>query len=152
LTVGQLPVIPGQVWISERLPANGPAPHLSLVAHMPVPAAFTGTVAGLTVDSWSEVVPTPRVITGVSFNYDEPKAQAPQAVLLAVAPDPARGWDFQSLEAALLETFELTKIRGVVAEELSDSDSPIGYLEFYRPALHLTGDQRPELEAAALGA
>jgi hypothetical protein len=152
LTVGQLPVIPGQVWIGERLPADGTAPRLSLVAHMPAPVAFAGNVAGLMVDSWSEVVPTARVTTGLSFNYDEPKAQAPQTVLLAVPPDPARGWDFQSLEAALLETLELAKIRGVVAEELSDSDSPIGYLEFYRPALHLTGDQRPELEAAAQGA
>jgi hypothetical protein len=133
LSVGQLPVAPGQPWIGESLPSDG-------------------GIARLLVDSWSEVAPVPQITTGVTFNYDEPKAQPPQALLLAVPPDPARGWDFQSLEAALLETFELAKLRGIVAQELSDSDYPAGGLEFYRPALYMAGNQQPELEAATQGA
>ncbi len=151
LAVGQLPVMSGQPWIGERLPAEGDAPRLSFVAHTPFPVSYTGELAGLLVDSWSEITPSRRVTTGVSFSYDEPKAQAPQAVLLAVQPDPARGWDFQGLEACLLETLELAKLRGLEAQGLSDSDYPGGDVEFYRPAIHLTGDERPELETATQG-
>jgi hypothetical protein len=152
VVVGQFPALPGQIWIGDRVGSTGVTPRLSILAHTPLAVAATGDLAGLLVDRWSEVVPSPRATTGVAFNYDEPKAQAPQAVLLAVPPDPARGWDFQSLEATLLETFELAKLRGMVAEELSESELPAGGLEFYRPALHLSGNQRPELETASVGA
>jgi hypothetical protein len=152
VVVGQFPALPGQIWIGDRVGPHGVTPRLSIVAHTPFAVGATGDLAGLLVDRWSEVVPSPRSTTGVAFNYDEPKAQAPQAVLLAVPPDPARPWDFQLLEATLLETFELAKLRGMVAEELSDSELPAGGLEFYRPALHLSGNQRPDLETASVGA
>jgi hypothetical protein len=152
IVVGQYPALPGQSWIGDRVPASGVSARVSMLIHAPLAVSATGDLAGLLVDNWSEVVPSPRTTTGLTFNYDEPKAQAPQAMLLAVPPDLARGWDFQSLEAALLETFELIKLRGITADGLNNSDYPAGYLEFYRPALHLPGNERPDLEAETVGA
>lgn len=57
---------------------------LSLVNHLPFAVDLEQYLTGLYLDGWSEIVPNPKVITGLAFNYDEPKAQAPQAVLVAV--------------------------------------------------------------------
>jgi hypothetical protein len=68
-------------------------------------------VGGLVIDEWNEVVPSARETTGLVFNYDEPDARAPHAILLAVSPDVSKPWDIDTLEAVLLETLELAKLR-----------------------------------------
>ncbi|MCC5636571.1 hypothetical protein LC593_11990 [Nostoc sp. CHAB 5844] len=124
LKVAQFPQTSGQPWIGERLFATANSPHLSLVAHQPLALNFDTEITGLLVDSWSEVIPHATATTGVAFNYDAPKAQAPQAVLLAVPPALKQAWEFESLEATLLETLDLLKIRGL---------DPSLLLGFYRP-------------------
>ena len=52
-------------------------------------------------------------VTGMAFKVDTPDACAPQAVLLAIAPDPARGWSLDILFDTVKETLELAKIRPV---------------------------------------
>jgi hypothetical protein len=49
----------------------------------------------------------------VAFNYDAPGARAPQSILLAVAPPGTAKWEVETLEATLLETLELAKLRAV---------------------------------------
>lgn len=152
LDAAQFPVVPGQPWIGEQLPESGPLPRLSLVALNPLTLAGFDRLAGLAVDRWSEVISEPRRSTGLAFHYDAPKAQAPQVLLLAVPPDPqASDWRFEDLESTLLETLELAKLRGIAPEDLIDDDSPVGHLGFYRPALLLPGDHRPDLEDPAEG-
>ena len=118
LRVAQLPHDGTTPWIAARLPA-GAAPAgglLSLVAHASsLPAApADGTpwgVAALVVDEWSETIPGRKETTAVTFHYDAPSACAPQAVLLAVPPDPAAAWSTRLLETTLLETAELARLR-----------------------------------------
>lgn len=73
-------------------------------------------VCGLHLDRWVEVVPAPVETTGVAFHFDAPQATAPQAILLAVPPNPRTGWDAAALEAVLLETLDLAKLRMVDSE------------------------------------
>jgi hypothetical protein len=81
----------------------------------------TGPVAGLLVDEWTEVVPSPQETTGLVFHFDQPSARPPQAILLAVAPDARATWDLETLEATLLETLELAKLRTVDPAVLSEA-------------------------------
>lgn len=73
-------------------------------------------LCGVHVDRWVEVVPAPMETTGVAFHCDAPQAVAPQSLLLAVSPNPRQRWTVGTLEAILLETLELSKMRLVDSE------------------------------------
>ena len=91
LQVAQLPYQPNDRWIG--LPHAGAAPlpggRLSLIAHLPQALDTAQPLTGLWLDDLLEVVPNDNETTGVVFQYDQPNSVAPQAILLAVPPDPA---------------------------------------------------------------
>jgi hypothetical protein len=88
-------------------------------------------LAGFVVDEWVQVVPSDTQTTGVAFHFDSPGAQAPQAILLAVAPDPVETeWAFEIVEDSVLDALRLAKIRTVDPEALDQ----VGQL---LPALYL---------------
>ena len=89
LRVAQLPAAAGERWVALP-PAAGttiPGGRLSLVAQAQPGLDLAKPVAGILIDEWVEVVPSAREVTGVAFHYDQPNAEPPQAILLAVAPD-----------------------------------------------------------------
>ena len=119
--VAQLPYVAGARWVglpfateAERPPSGRTSVLLARVAE---PAA-TAAWAGLLLDPWTEVIPAPTEQTGVAFHYDDPSAEAPQAILLAVPPVHAEQWDLASLVATLHETLDLAKVRAVDSELL----------------------------------
>ena len=75
--------------------------------------ALAAAVSGLMIDEWIEVIPNARETAAVAFHHNEPNARAPQAVLIAVPPDERPTWEPETLEAILLETLELAKLRAV---------------------------------------
>ena len=91
----------------------------SIVVHAPGAVAVAGRIAGLFVDEWVEVVPNATEVTGVACNIDEPAAQPPQAVLVAVAPPQTVRWGLDLLERILLETLDLAHLRAVSPELLA---------------------------------
>jgi hypothetical protein len=131
LTVAQLPFTAGERWVGlPPLPGKElPPGRVSLVAYGPLPTDLKLSPGGLVIDEWNEVVPSAKETTGVVFNYDEPDARAPHAILLAVSPDVSKPWDVDTLEAVLLETLELSKLR------LVDQDA-MHELDHYLPALY----------------
>jgi hypothetical protein len=127
----QLPYQPNDRWVARQLQAGErlPGGRLSLVVHAPSALDLTQYLAGQLVDELVEVVPNTSETTGVTFHYDAPDAEPPQAILLAVPPDPSKPWDLETLEAVLLEALDLTKIRAV------DPDALQGIGQFL-PALY----------------
>ncbi|MFK0124284.1 hypothetical protein ACIQSP_13295 [Streptomyces nigra] len=125
--VAQVPT--GQPWI-----ARGPAPAPSHRNPAPRHCAVLltdgtpdpGRIAGLVVDAWTETVPEParaeagdqEELGGLAFHYNQPDARAPQALLLAVPPDPRRGWRMQDVHAIVEETFALARLRGMDLNDL----------------------------------
>ncbi len=111
----QLPARAGDAWIG--LPTTAGTPPLvgrvSIVAHAPNGLDMKAPIAGLTIDEWMDVIPSPRETAAVSFQYDRPNSTAPQSILLAVTPVPQSLWDLDTLEAVLLETIDLARIRAV---------------------------------------
>jgi len=69
--------------------------------------------AGLVLDAWVETIPTPTHDTAVAFHLDSPDAQAPQALLLAVHPDPGEAWTTELLGLTVLEALDLARMRTV---------------------------------------
>ncbi|MBZ5506659.1 MAG: hypothetical protein LAO78_14465 [Acidobacteriia bacterium] len=120
LQVGQLPYQNGDRWAA--LKGTFPPGLLSLVAHMPLPQAvtFDQPVAGLLIDEWNEMIPKAKEITGLTFHYDQPSAAPPQTMLLAVAPDDRPVWDLDTLQATLVDTLNLAKVRAFPADRRTE--------------------------------
>ena len=96
----------GQPFSGQPPPANC----LSLAMVTDAPPG--GTLAALVAD-WVETIPSAREIAGLTYYYDAPDAQAPQAVLLAV---PARlgsaGWSYGDLAAVVASARDLAHACG----------------------------------------
>jgi hypothetical protein len=139
LTVAQLPFTADDRWVAlPPLPGKQvPAGRVSLVAYGSLPTDMLVPIGGLVLDEWNEVVPSERETTGLVFNYDEPDSRAPHAILLAVSPDVSKPWDLDTLEAILLETLELAKLRLVDQDAMHELDHYLPALYF---GLNATGD------------
>jgi hypothetical protein len=139
LTVAQLPFTADDRWVAlPSLPGKQvPAGRVSLVAYGSLPTDMLVPIGGLVLDEWNEVVPSERETTGLVFNYDEPDSRAPHAILLAVSPDVSKPWDLDTLEAILLETLELAKLRLVDQDAMHELDHYLPALYF---GLNATGD------------
>jgi LysM repeat protein len=89
-------------------------------------------IAGLLLDQWDELIPDPEIDTSVSFQYDAPNSQAPQALLLAVPGqrDTTRTlWEVDDLAEIVRDTIDLAKIRAVdldAMREIEDESEPEG--------------------------
>jgi hypothetical protein len=124
--VAQLPFKSTDVWVGSKM--TDPAAlrgKVSLVIQRAgaLPVAATDYLAGLYVDEWSEVIPGATRTTGVAFHYDNPGAEAPQAVLLAVPADKTRKWDIPEVVSTVLVAMDLAKIRAVTPLEIPHAPS-----------------------------
>lgn len=145
LAVGQLPYKENEQWValpleSEELPGS----RISLVVHEPLGIvsdnifSIKQPTAGLMIDEWVEVIPNKKETPGLAFHYDAPQSRAPQAILLAVAPEGIEKWDLATLEATIVETLELAKLRAVDLKAWGDEANQ------FLPALYFPQSRIPE--------
>jgi hypothetical protein len=130
LTVAQLPFSAEDRWVGLP-PEQGKAMQagkLSVVVQATAPVDVTQPLCGLLVDEWVEIVPSATETTAITFQFNPPDAWPPQTVLLAVPPVPDAPWTVADLHRVLVETLDLSKLRGVDSEAL-------GELAHYLPAL-----------------
>ena len=144
--VAQFPFDEKDRWNVPEGPADAGA--TSLVIHAPGELDLASECVGLMIDEWVEVIPSRSMQTALAFHYDAPGARAPQSILLAVAPDRARPWDVDTLEAIVSETLELAKLRAVDYDALAS----LGHL---LPAIfvanNIGGDPAGDTVSSALG-
>jgi hypothetical protein len=95
---------------------------------------------GLLLDEWTELIPNREESTELAFHYDDPGAEAPQAVLVAVPPDNAENWSLDTVIAVLRETLELARLRAV------DGDL-LGVLSQLLPATYLAANSQADTVA-----
>lgn len=120
IAVTQWPLHATPRWYALANSPDGPPPDgaTCIAGHM-ADADFDSDIAGIVVDTWSEVVPATEAVTGLSLHYDAPGARAPQSIILAVHPSATPdGWDFDLLVDTVNEAVELTHLRGVGPREL----------------------------------
>lgn len=147
-TVTQLPLVPGAGWVALPFASPDDRPEsatvgLALLHDAPLPAP-TDTWTGLLLDEWTEVIPSREESTAVAFHYDDPGAEAPQAVLIAVVPDERETWSTELVRDVLLETLEMAQLRGVDRDLLSE-------LEQLLPAIFVPANARNDTIATAIG-
>ena len=153
LRVVQSPAGAYLTWAALPFPDARPpmVPLSSMVVELAGAAAggeepdVSGTLAGLLVDAWSEVVPRrlergdpknpdaePELVdvttTGVALNANAPGARPPQAIVVALSADGA-DWDGDRLVHLLDETLALARMRTLTLQQ-------IPFAGRYLPALY----------------
>jgi hypothetical protein len=134
LSVAQLPHYPDDDWVGIDGVRPTTSGRVSLVARaddgmtdlVTDPPEGDPVVAGLLVDEWVERVPSEEEHTAVSFRYDDPNNQPPQAILLATpprTPESKPSWTVSDLAATIEETMEMTRYRAVDLASLQPDDS-----------------------------
>ncbi len=139
LLLGQLPAIPGDRWLALPIDPAG-APDKGRVAFACITQGDPenqNNYAGMLVDEWPERIPSTKENAAVAFHYEEPKARAPQALLLAVCPDSRETWDDDLITGILQEALELAKIRTVDLDSVQQVGQILPALYF---ALNLKGE------------
>jgi hypothetical protein len=79
---------------------------VSITVHGEVPCFTDSLQSGLLIDEWTEMIPVKEEITGITFNYDQPNAMAPQCLLLAVPAEETGHWTWSGLVSILNDTVE----------------------------------------------
>jgi hypothetical protein len=111
-------------WTNPRLkaPAQG---RLSLLLHTPAGLEADRPLGGFLVDAWADALPPPTRDTSLAVHNNGPNTRAPQAVLLAVAPDTGvPAWTTETLAATLQDTLATLIMRQ-------------SHLILYNPMIHL---------------
>ncbi|MEJ3750514.1 hypothetical protein WEI85_45565 [Actinomycetes bacterium KLBMP 9797] len=76
---------------------------------------------GLLLDEWTEVIPASRETTSIAVHIDRPDSEPPQAMLLAVPPVKTGTWNTDDLITAIVETFDLARLRAVEPHHLDST-------------------------------
>lgn len=117
----QLPFRATDHWLAVEYPADfRPAgDFLCLVQHTGA-RAFEPTTpqVGLLLDAWTEVIPNRVETAGVAIHYNQPGAQPPQTLLLAVSPELTGAWSWAALSGVLTDTLRRAKLRAVEPDHL----------------------------------
>ena len=108
---------------------------VSLAFVGPVPETTPIRLAGVLVDEWAETIPGTTQTAGVSFQFETPRAQAPQAVLVVTPTGlPQSAWKLSDLSGAAFVAMELATARlAELARSAGRSDAARGLSRRYRP-------------------
>ncbi len=137
----QLPYRAKDSWLAVEFPEIDPVTNepfnivhdtLSIVVHGD---AFTPAArqSGLLIDDWTETIPTKEETTGITFNYNQPNATPPQALLLAVTPEVKGYWTWEDLTGILNDTLQRAKLRAVEPRLLDEVNNTA--VSVLRPAI-----------------
>jgi hypothetical protein len=122
LTPLQLPHRAGEGWLGlqfdPRQSLSGD--RLLYTAHFAVPPG-SAAMCGLLLDEWTEVLPARDETVGMSFHYDRPGSEPPQAWLLATPTNTRAPWRWSDLVGAVSETFALAKLRAVEPTQIDST-------------------------------
>ena len=114
LLIAQSPWTDGDRWIATSFTsASTRSPSGRFSALILAPAGFSTTqpVGGLLIDAWTETIPSPSRDTAMALRFNNASTRAPQAILLAVSPNPAVAWSTTTLVDVLRETLMLARLR-----------------------------------------
>ncbi len=115
LTALQLPHDDTNQWLALPFPSSASLDTETLLytAHFAVPFTKGKRQCGILLDEWHEVIPAEKITTGLTFNYDRPSNEPPQAMLLVTPTDFRGAWQWADVLDAVNETLDLAKIRAV---------------------------------------
>jgi hypothetical protein len=119
----QLPYKADDRWLALDYPSDIviDGDRLLYTAHYSVPFNSAAQQCGLLVDEWTEIIPGTDETTGITFHYDRPNAEPPQAMLLVTPPVFTGEWQWDNLVQALHETLAMARKRAVEPAQVDET-------------------------------
>jgi len=114
LLIAQSPWTDGDRWIATSFTSASkrpPSGRLSVLTLAPAGVPATQPVGGLLIDAWTETIPSPSRDTAMALRFNNASTRAPQAILLAVSPNPALAWTSTTLVDVLRDTLMFARLR-----------------------------------------
>ncbi|MFL5740210.1 MAG: hypothetical protein ACJ75B_08330 [Flavisolibacter sp.] len=96
-----------------------------LVHHFPEdiePDWARSNFSGMVIDEWVEEIPVKEELTGITFQYNQPDSEPPQALLLVISPEEGGTWNWDKVFDILMDTLRRAKQRGLNTDHLSKTD------------------------------
>ncbi|HTY30751.1 hypothetical protein [Mycobacterium sp.] len=132
LTPIQFPYEQGAPWVAMQFPTGYTldSDRLCYTAHYSVAFDKTSPQCGLLIDEWTETIPLRHSYqgvdlsthdTGITFNYQRPDNEPPQAILLVTPAASTGTWLWDDLLGAVNETLDLAKLRAVEPSQLDET-------------------------------
>lgn len=132
-TLIQFPDHETEEWAARSKPTQDTLPRTCIISLTPL--ATSASLAGLAIDTWTEVIPDLTAATGLAVHFDSPSARPPQAWLLATAPRSKR-WTHDDVLGLVRQTLDRARQRAVSPDEIE------GYGQ-YLPAVYLADSIDP---------
>lgn len=126
-SIGQWPDIEGEGWTAMQVPDDTQKGRMSMLAALPEGESIEAMLAdgnwagGLLLDEVVERLPVREEDTGLALHFDAPNAEAPQTMLLAMAPKGGE-WSFDLMVTILRDTLEMVRLRVLDGENIRDFD------------------------------
>ena len=110
-------------WLAMQIPPTYTleSDRLLYTAHYTAPFDKNARQCGLLLDEWSELLPATTHTTGLTFHYNRPDNEPPQAILLVTPASNTGNWVWEDLVGALMETLDLAKKRAVEPTQLDST-------------------------------
>jgi hypothetical protein len=114
LLIAQSPWTDGDRWIATSFTSvskRSPSGRLSVLIAAPAGLPPTQAIGGLLIDAWTETIPSPSRDTAMALRFNNASTRAPQAILLAVSPNPTVAWTSTTLVDVLRDTLMFARMR-----------------------------------------
>lgn len=95
---------------------------LLYTSYYTTPFDKTKRQCGLLIDEWTEVIPTEKETTGLTFHYDRPNSEPPQTLLLVTPSEFRQSWQWQDIVDTLHETLDMAKKRAIEPGHIDTTD------------------------------
>jgi hypothetical protein len=120
----QLPYKAADSWLALDYPETYTIDSDRLLYTAHYTTAFDKNInqCGLLIDEWTEVVPSKEETVGLSFHYDRPNAEPPQAMLLAMPTAFTGAWRWEDLLDTVNETLDMAKKRAIEPGQVDTTD------------------------------
>ncbi len=145
VAIAQFPSAAYDRWVGLPF-ADTPPPGNSLsIALVGTGPLVPGDTSALVVADWTEVVPSSSETTAITYQFEAPSAQAPQAILIAVAPDLGiPEWKYIDLVDTVKTTRCLAYARNVEFADTGATESALLPAVYLANPIPATTDERPE--------
>lgn len=122
LTPLQLPYVENDHWVALAYPEGFEvtSDKLLYTAYLQTLDA-TQPQCGLLIDEWTEVIPARRETTGMTFHYDRPNSEPPQAMLLVTPAAFTGAWSWTEVLQTMHETLDLARMRAVEPDHIDQT-------------------------------
>jgi hypothetical protein len=92
----------------------------------------TTLTTGLKLDDWQEAIPTESITGGIAMHFNQPGAEAPQNIIVAIPNSEENNWkwNLNDLAHSVLQAFDMAKYRALEPENIGQDSRPYNLADF----------------------